>query len=76
MSDSFLAPGPQQTLLATLHARAFDTTRRPHPLLNDTQAVETITKLTSHHGTDLTNTTGMTLPESAGICLRALALDA
>lgn len=72
-------PGPQQTLLATLHARALDTTRHPHPLLHDTHAVETLHNLVSNQGDgdhEITTNTGMSLPESAGICLRSLALDA
>lgn len=76
-SPLLLPPGPQQTLLATLHARALDTTRHPHPLLNDTHAVETLRKLVSSQSDhEITTNTGMTLPESAGICLRSLALDA
>lgn len=76
-SPLLLPPGPQQTLLATLHARALDTTRHPHPLLNDTHAVEILRKLVSSQSDhEITTNTGMTLPESAGICLRSLALDA
>ncbi|KAK0740014.1 S-adenosyl-L-methionine-dependent methyltransferase [Schizothecium vesticola] len=76
MPDPLLPPGPQQTPLATLHARALDTTRRPHPL-NDTHAVETLNKLMNYHDDhDFASNTGMALPESAGICLRARILDA
>lgn len=76
-SPILLPPRPQQTLLATLHARALDTTRHPHPFLNDTHAVETLRKLVSSQSDhEITTSTGMTLPESAGICLRSLALDA
>lgn len=75
-SPILLPPRPQQTLLATLHARALDTTRHPHPFLNDTHAVETLRKLVSSQSDhEITTSTG-TLPESAGICLRSLALDA